>query len=438
VGIREKLAKWCPKPEQPALTNLRHYSKPIAVLTAAILTISVLTAVSWVMTRPSVPLIPLATPNPTLTPTTSPSASLTPAPTPTASPSPSVQASPSPTNSPWQATYTPFSVPTPSPSPMPTIGPPIIASPGNWSSMTPMPTARMAFGVAVVNGKIYAIGGTEYGTNEMYDPATNTWTTMVPMPTPRSYFAAATYNGKIYCIGGVTSSIHVFGTTSGANEVYDPQTNSWETKAPLPGPRERMATNTVDGKIYLIGGGTVQGPFEVTGPSTTDIYDPATDTWSTGATSPYSVFNLATASVDSKIFIIDQQANRVYDTKNNTWSSAKPVPLKLWDIYPVGAATSGTYAPKLVYVLGGEIIKGVTLPTGANSNQIYNPYEDTWINGTSMPTGRWGFGIAVVNDLLYVIGGTKGYQDNPNGPDYLLLTGANEQYTPIDYTGPIP
>jgi len=53
-----------------------------------------------------------------------------------------------------------------------------------WTSLAPMPTPRMDLGLAVVNNKIYAIGGqTGRGlsdivldTNEMYNPATNTWT----------------------------------------------------------------------------------------------------------------------------------------------------------------------------------------------------------------------------------------------------------------------
>jgi hypothetical protein len=47
-----------------------------------------------------------------------------------------------------------------------------------WETRNPMPTARSGLGAVAVNGKIYAIGGaTEWdsyvGTNEVYDPATN-------------------------------------------------------------------------------------------------------------------------------------------------------------------------------------------------------------------------------------------------------------------------
>jgi hypothetical protein len=46
-------------------------------------------------------------------------------------------------------------------------------------------------------------------TVEEYDPATNTWTTKAPMPTAReSLGLAAASNGKIYAVGGAVMSIH--------------------------------------------------------------------------------------------------------------------------------------------------------------------------------------------------------------------------------------
>jgi len=55
------------------------------------------------------------------------------------------------------------------------------SSEDSWATLAPMPVARMQFGVAAVDGKIFAIGGRNdwinryLGTNEMYDPLTNTW-----------------------------------------------------------------------------------------------------------------------------------------------------------------------------------------------------------------------------------------------------------------------
>lgn len=122
----------------------------------------------------------------------------------------------------------------------------------SWVSKAPMQQARSVLGVAVVKGKIYAIGGTTasgfepcipgsavygdinidsfVGTNEEYDPATDVWTFKTPMPTPRIGFATAVYQNKIYCIGGRSEVGDAGGGYTGVNEVYDPTTDTWETR----------------------------------------------------------------------------------------------------------------------------------------------------------------------------------------------------------------
>lgn len=63
-----------------------------------------------------------------------------------------------------------------------------------------------------------------------------------------------------------------------------------------------------------------------------------------------------------------------------------------------------------------------------NFTQIYNPETNNWIIGNSMPTARCRFGVAVVNDQLYAIGGLTGW--------FTSLSAVNEQYTPIGYQNP--
>jgi hypothetical protein len=76
-------------------------------------------------------------------------------------------------------------------------------------------------------------------------------------------------------------------------------------------------------------------------------------------------------------------------------------------------------APKRIYVIGGyNDIRG----QGFTLNQVYDPETDTWTMGAQMPTSRYGLGVAVVNDILYAIGGGDA---------------ENERYTPIGYHGPI-
>ncbi len=60
----------------------------------------------------------------------------------------------------------------------------------SWTLRAPMLTGRDAFGVGVVNGRLYAVGSSDGGgggvaTVEAYDPGTDTWSPTAPMPTAR-------------------------------------------------------------------------------------------------------------------------------------------------------------------------------------------------------------------------------------------------------------
>ena len=98
----------------------------------------------------------------------------------------------------------------------------------SWTTLPSIPTGRTGLGLAVVEGKIYAIGGlndsqSRLGTNEMYDPETGNWLNKTSMPTPRSQFAISVYQNKIYVIGGLLKEPFIDRVrVSDANEVYDP------------------------------------------------------------------------------------------------------------------------------------------------------------------------------------------------------------------------
>jgi hypothetical protein len=168
---------------------------------------------------------------------------------------------------------------------------------GSWTQKQSMNQARGHLGVIKVNGKIYAIGGCinngTYSpqpitglaaTNEEYNPETDTWTIKTSMPTPRCAFAIATFQSKVYCIGGIVGSklddtYHLFTTaqTSGVNEVYDPASDVWETKAPLPVGISGTSAHVIGDRIYVIEGNTVW------------VYNPGTDSWTKNKDAPIQV-----------------------------------------------------------------------------------------------------------------------------------------------------
>lgn len=126
-----------------------------------------------------------------------------------------------------------------------------------WTSL-PEPSSGHEWGMSgVIAEKLYVTGTTRQ--LDVYDPATNQWTTRAPMPLRRWLGAGVHLSGKLYVIGGfqenadgsITAGVR---TTS----VYDPSTNSWTTKAPLPNARADIAARRVvlngQARIELVGG----------------------------------------------------------------------------------------------------------------------------------------------------------------------------------------
>jgi hypothetical protein len=305
------------------------------------------------------------------------------------------------------------------------------AAEDSWTSLEPMPTARSGLGVAVVDGKIYAIGGWNgdyLGTNEMYDPETDTWTTKQPMPTARCYFAIAVYMNKIYAIGGTFGEKNiVYVGSPGVNEVYDPLTDTWETLEPMPTARAHLDANVVGDKIYLIDGDA--WPFGQSAGGLNEVYDISNDSWSTRSPMPIGVSYYASAVVDNKIYIIDDgfsetpMPTQIYDPKNDSWNDGKRLPIPTY--LAAAGATTGVLASKRIYVFGGRSERN---NVAINLTQVYDPEADLWTTGSPMPTPRWFFDVAVVDDELYAIGGF-------NGDTRLTV---NEKYTPVEYIPEFP
>ncbi len=109
--------------------------------------------------------------------------------------------------------------------------------------------------MGVINGKLYVAGGrnaagTAVATLHVYDPATNTWSTKAPMPSARFWAAGQVINGKLYVLGGTNAAGAVLATTL----VYDPAANQWTTNAAMPTARTRLGAAIIANQLYAVGG----------------------------------------------------------------------------------------------------------------------------------------------------------------------------------------
>jgi N-acetylneuraminic acid mutarotase len=297
----------------------------------------------------------------------------------------------------------------------------------SWSTKTHLPEVVGGVRAAVVDGKIHVIGGSIH---YVYDPVKNDWTAKKPMPTGRQYFGVAVCQNKIYTIGGGLWNSDVGWITSNVTEVYDPLTDSWENKTAMPTSRMDLSANEVYGKIYLIAGRT-GGPHSTV--ALNEVYDVANDSWTTKEGCLYPVVGYASVVFDDRIYVMGGQDefyegfnvdfNQVYDPVTDSWSLGASLPEIVIDA--AAGATTGVLAPERIYVIGGT-----PSMRAMNLTQVYDPKTGSWTLGAQMPTARSSLAVAVVNDLLYAIGGAP-------YPMASFLT-TNEQYTPVGYGAPDP
>ncbi len=158
-----------------------------------------------------------------------------------------------------------------------------------WTTMEPMPTARADLDANVVGDKIYLIDGIKYaamgpaflqttnGLNEVYDPSTDSWFTKTPASTIDSLYPSAVVDDKIYLMGSTFLS-HI------PIRIYNPETDTWSNGKAKPTPVSRAAAGATTGvlapkRIYVFGGEVDANVVT----NLTQVYDPETDTWTTGA-----------------------------------------------------------------------------------------------------------------------------------------------------------
>ncbi|MDR0372571.1 MAG: hypothetical protein LBI79_03280 [Nitrososphaerota archaeon] len=244
----------------------------------------------------------------------------------------------------------------------------------SWVEMASMQQARSHLGAVAVDGKIYALGGQassyqrniyqrsgggyvteEMDTNEVYDPVTNCWEYRAPIPLPCSDFAVAVFEGKIYCIGGGVSSVYNYSSYTydvvqgeGFNFVYDSVLDVWENKTGMPISREGAQANVVAGKIYVLGG--------LPRDSLNWVYDPLTDSWSQKASLPAGFWVYSSAVYGDKIYAVGVYAEPSYwengglavDSKVRSMVQVYDPITDVWSV--IGGASTGDNVSNMVQV----------------------------------------------------------------------------------------
>jgi N-acetylneuraminic acid mutarotase len=292
------------------------------------------------------------------------------------------------------------------------------AASNTWTTRASMATGRSFLAAAPANGLVYAVGGINntgvVTTVEAYNPATNTWTTKAALPAGRAAPNGLTpLNGLLYLPGGSSSSLNT--RTLWA---YNPTTNRWVKNLALMPVRGRGgASGAINNQLYVYFGEATSGP------KTLLRYDPATDAWVTLASAPHRHSYPAAGVIDGKFYLaggddgstpngtFPTRTLDVYDPATNTWSTKTPMPIGRF--HGAGRVINGK-----LYVAGGSNATTYDLPV-----VVYDPATNTWATKAKMITPRVDLALAVLSGRLYAVGGSG---QPPNGE--FLPT--NEAYAP--------
>ncbi|WP_255472498.1 S8 family serine peptidase, partial [Micromonospora sp. MP36] len=280
-----------------------------------------------------------------------------------------------------------------------------VAGNGGWVYGPGLPTSVADNVVAVHDGKVYSVGGVAwdyvppiYYTNKgwVLDPRDGGWKPIANQPTMREKANGTFVGDKLYITGGWSAKGD--GSIAPGLDIYDPRTNTWSTGSPAPVSYAASGVATLDGRMYVVGGCT-----RTCGTADVWVYTPSTDSWQRAANYPELTSWLACGVIGGKMYCAggttDKDASNktfVYDPATNTWTRAADMP------HPVYAAAYSAANGMLIVSGGaGAGAAGVYMDSWA-----YDAAGDTWYqlaNFPIQPTYRGGGACG-----FYHVGGGDG------------------------------
>ena len=294
------------------------------------------------------------------------------------------------------------------------------APPGSWANGPALPVARFEAYAAALDGRVYFIGGItgELGDIataqpsrrvDVLDPVTRTWTSAPELPAdaPKHHLTVAVTSDRVLVLGGFDG---ILGQRQ--NEPFRPiavayafDGVTWKRLAAPPLARGAATAQVIGGKVYVTGGAPTEGQAPY---AQLDVYDIASDHWSTGAPMPTAREHVASCALDGRMIVLGgwvsvggadvaQTAAESYDPELDRWSV----------LPPMGTARGGLSAiaqGSTCHVVGGEDW-ALPLPGTFGTHEVFDARSGTWALAAPMPTARHGFGLAWLGDRLFAVGG---------------------------------
>jgi serine/threonine-protein kinase PknK len=265
-----------------------------------------------------------------------------------------------------------------------------------WRALPDAPTARLMMAWAVLNDKIWIMGGLRNGvsltTVESYDPRTGAWESGPPLPIPLHHAAAAAYRGEVVVLGGASENL-----ADGSNKVFALRAGNWVELPSLTHARAAPAAVVVGDKLVVFGGQNAKQLVPQT-----EVFDGSS--WKDAADLPTPREHLAAVSDGTYAYTIggrflssdkNSAAFERFDPVSGKWTKLVGMPT------PRGSY-GATYIDGRIVVVGGEEPTRVL-----NVVEMYDITDGKWSTLAPMPTARHAEVVATVGNTVYVIGGAN-------------------------------
>lgn len=249
-------------------------------------------------------------------------------------------------------------------------------------------------------------------------PSDSTWQSGADLPVALAANVAGVNNGVLYTAFGFDGNTDVADLYA-----YDSVAGKWTKKASAQDVRETPTNGWIDGRWYINGG---TSGYEDGADAKTEVYDPATNAWSTVAENPAPVYSGGSAVLGGKLYSIagcDVSSCRTvqvqtYDPATDQWTVIADYP-EASHLLSCGAITGA------VYCAGGIDATGDVL----KSTYKYDPSTNKWTKMADMPVALFGSDSTVANGMLLVSGGMDGYSSLTN--EGYAFNAAKNTWTPL-------
>jgi hypothetical protein len=226
------------------------------------------------------------------------------------------------------------------------------------------------------------------------------WMNGTKMPTPRSDHEALFIEGKFYIVGG-TNLIDAVTPTLSSLDIYDPSTDTWTSGPPMPTARYRFAAYAHNNGFFVVGGRSRDDDAVL---GSVEEYRVDSNSWlrHKPLTTPRS--DMAAAVIGDTLYVMGGYDGD-YDALNST--EAYDITSQIWIRGPdMNLARGDIEAVSLdgrVFVAGGYG-SAPNYPI-LNTFESFEPSLNQWVLREPMPTARGDAGMAVFHNQVFVIGG---------------------------------